>query len=295
MRTILITGASGFIGRGLAKALAGRCNVVCLSRKKPDAPGEWVQGTFELFEDLRHLDRFKIDAAVHLAAVTGGCSEEDGMAINVQGTRRLLRYLCDRGTRRIVLASSIAATGLLTGSEPRFAPLHLPMAPEHPCVGRDAYGLSKLLMEEVAKHFVRNVPDAEITALRFGAVVDEATWEPSIMPSKEFPAWAMVLLGRVALGDVVAGVEATLDAPNRPGFHVYNLVGPDCCMDEPVAPAIRNILGPRASAIDLSAYEQPGHEYDPLFSMEETRAALGFVPQIPMRPERFKAWKAKRD
>ena len=124
MPTILITGASGFIGKALAKALDGQADLVLLSRNKPDAPGTWIKGAFELFEDLRQLDRFKIGTAVHLAAVTGGCSEEDGFAVNVQGTRRLLRYLADRGTRKIVLASSIAATGVLTGNEPRFVPLH---------------------------------------------------------------------------------------------------------------------------------------------------------------------------
>ena len=294
MSTILITGASGFIGRALTKQLADHHQLLCLSRKKPDGPGEWVKGTFELFEDLRQLDKHKIDAVIHLAAVTGGCSEEDGINVNVQGTRRLTRYLIDRGTRRFIMASSIAATGCLTNPEPRFVPTQLPMRPDHPCIGRDAYGLSKAMMEEVLKHFSRNVPDADILALRLGAVVEEAAFDATLPPLASFPPWAAILLGRVGLSDVIRGFEAALAAPPRPGFRFYNLVAPDNCADEPTAKAARTIWGKSAAHLDLSSFERPGHEFDPFWSMDEIRDGLGFVGQVPMGPAKFKAWKEKK-
>jgi UDP-glucose 4-epimerase len=297
LSTILITGVSGFIGARLAQDLAATHRVIGLSRKQPkDALGSrFVRGSFDSFEDLRQLDSERIDAAVHLAAVTGGCSEEDGLAVNVQGTRRLLRYLVDRGTRKFVLASSIAAVGCLTGDEPRFTPLHLPMRPDHPNVGRDAYGLSKAMMEEVAQFFARSYPDAGIMNLRFGAVHDEATFAPTPIDLKQFPAWAFVLLGRVALSDVIAGVKASLTALDQgtKGFRGYNLVGPDNGLDVPVADAIRTIFGERAQSLDLSHYEKPGHEHAPLWSMDDIKRDLGFVPRIPTGPTAFPAWKDK--
>jgi UDP-glucose 4-epimerase len=296
LSTVLITGVSGFIGARLATELASTHRVVGLSRKQPkDVPlARYVKGSFELFEDLRQLDNEKIDAVVHLAAVTGGCSEEDGLAVNVQGTRRLMRYLVDRGTRKFVLASSIAAVGCLTGDEPRFTPLHLPMRPDHPNVGRDAYGLSKAMMEEVAKFFARSYPDLGVMNLRFGAVHDEASYQPTAWDLTKFPAWAFVLLGRVALSDIIAGVKASLAALDRgvTGFRGYNLVGPDSGLDEPVADALRTIFGPRASALpDLSRYQRPGHEHAPLWSMDETERDLGFVPRVPAGPKAFAKWK----
>ena len=98
------------------------------------------------------LDGLKIDVVVHLAAVTGGCREEDGLLVNVEGTRKLLRYFSDRGCTRFVNASSIAAVGF---QSPKFRPLELPIPDEHPCLDRNGYGLSKYLMEEVTKYMWR--------------------------------------------------------------------------------------------------------------------------------------------
>jgi len=296
MSTILVTGASGFIGKAMAKDLAAAGHsVVCMSRKKPELDGvkfEFVGGSFESFEDLRGLDKHKIDSVVHLAAVTGGCSEEDGLAVNVQGTRRLMRYLLDRGTRKFVLASSIAATGCLTGNEPRFVPLTLPMRPDHPCIGRDAYGLSKALMEEVAKQYARSAADIDVVSLRFGAVIDESNYNKWLPAMAEFPAWAVVILGRVALSDVLRGVNAAL-ASAKPGFRSFNLVGPDCSMEEPVT-ALRKVFGDRGKHLDYSAYERAGHEHDAIWSMDEIKAGLGFTPRIPTRPSAFDAWKGNQ-
>ena len=105
MSAILITGASGFIAQGLAPHLAGGHEVVCMSRRNPGLELPWVRGDFGSPEDLRQLDGHSIDVVVHLAAVTGGCLERDGMLVNVEGTRRLMRYLIDRGCRKFVMAS----------------------------------------------------------------------------------------------------------------------------------------------------------------------------------------------
>ena len=156
MSTILVTGASGFIGKALSTSLvqSGKHEVVCMSRNKPqiDVEAAFVQGEFHNLEDLRGLDSHKIDALVHLGAVTGGCTECDGMMVNVEGTRRLMRYLMDGGCRKFVMASSIAVVGL---QSMKFRPLELPMPDEHPCLDRDGYGFSKYMMEEVTRYYAR--------------------------------------------------------------------------------------------------------------------------------------------
>ena len=144
MSTILITGTSGFIGRALAASLADQHKVIGLSRKPTPVEGiTAVEGDFTDPEKLHSLDPHgDIDVVVHLAAVVGRGSEADCIGVNVAGTHRMLRHCIDRGTRRFVLASSIAAVGM---QSTRFRPLQLPMPDEHPCVGDGGYGFSKYL------------------------------------------------------------------------------------------------------------------------------------------------------
>ncbi len=288
MSTVLVTGVSGFIGGRAAKALAGKFDVIGMSRRKPELDITWIKGEFESFEDLRALDAHKIDALVHLAAVTGGCSEEDGLAVNVDGTRRLLRYLVDRGTRRFVLASSIAAVGTLDG---RFMPLMLPMPDDHPCLAYDAYGLSKYLMEEETRYFARKTDDADFLCFRIGAAVPE-DWAPTPVTAKAPPAWSPpTLFSHISVIDVVDAIRAALLARPKPGFRVLNLVGATSATDEPVPAVLRASFDKRWKDYDLSHYEKPGREYDPIFCIEGLKRELNFVPRVPTQPRKFLAWK----
>jgi UDP-glucose 4-epimerase len=276
----LVTGASGFVGLALVKSLAGRRPLICMSRHQPDVDAPYLSGQFHSFEDLRGLDQYQIDSVVHLAAVTGGCTEEEGLAVNVQGTRRLIRYLLDRGCRKFVLASSVAAVGCLHQD---FVPLALPIPDDHRCLARDAYGLSKALMEETTLYFQRANPDTEFINLRFGAVVDDATWEPPRINADQPTPYPFVMLARVLLSDVLRGVTAALESAPRPGVHVYNLVGPDAPCAATVPAVLRASSGPGLGSLDLSRYEQEGHEFDALYDMQKIRRELGFTPQNTTR------------
>ena len=176
MSTILITGASGFIGRALAVELSQHHIVLCMSRKNPHLDLPWVRGDFSSFEDLRQLDGKGIDVAIHLGAVTGGCSERDGILVNVEGTRCLMRYLLDRDCTKFVMASSIAAVGMQTS---RFRPLHVPIPDDHPCLDRDGYGFSKYLMEEVTKYYHRQNEQLDVINLRLASVADDTNMPPN--------------------------------------------------------------------------------------------------------------------
>ena len=87
MSNILITGASGFIGKSLSLRLAENHQVICMSRKDPGFNLPWVKGTFASFEDLARVDNYQVDMLVHLGAVTGGVTERECILGNVEGTR----------------------------------------------------------------------------------------------------------------------------------------------------------------------------------------------------------------
>jgi nucleoside-diphosphate-sugar epimerase len=278
----LITGASGFIGNALACQLATERQVICLSRRKPQGDIAFVQGEFHSFEDLRQLDRYNIKIIVHLAAVTGGCSEEDGLAINVLGTRRLLRYALDRGCRKFVMASSIAAVGCLS---PDFLPNRIPIPDEHPCLARDAYGLSKAMMEDLTRYFHRVVPDSDFINLRFSAVDDPAS-PPPIYSTGNAPRVPFVMLTHSMLGDTLRALTLAIDAPAQPGVRVFNVVGMHINSSDPVPAILRAALGSRSEQLDLSWYDHPDHSYDALYEMDKIGTALGFLPEGSTRAPR---------
>lgn len=275
----LITGASGYIGNALAHALATKQQVICLSRKKTQGDFISVQGEFHSFEDLRQLDEVDISCVVHLAAVTGGCSEEEGLAINVQGTRRLLRYALDRGCRKFVLASSIAATGCLSDA---FLPVHLPISEEHPCLAEDAYGLSKAMMEDVTRYFQRLFPDSDFINLRIGLVNDTQKLPPQYGVGDPL-GLPFVNLAYVMLGDVLRALECAVTAPHQSGVRTFNVVGPDTNCVDSVSAVLRSCLCERGDRLDFSPYGDSQHQFDALYSMDKIKNALDFCPEESTR------------
>jgi UDP-glucose 4-epimerase len=290
--TILITGASGYIGAKLAKRLTEELEtvreVVCLSRHKPITAAPYLLGNFDSFEDLQQLDAFKIKAVVHLAAVTGGCSEEDGLSVNVLGTRRLYRYLYDHGCRKFITISSIAATGCLS---PAFIPLRLPIPDEHPCLAEDAYGMSKAMVEQLIHYFHRKHPDTDFINYRLGAVVDDELWNPKPITVNTPLQIPFTNLSRVFVSDVLDALVTALEAPQQSGVRTYNVVGADASCDEPVAELLAHKLGGDEVQELISYYRIPGNEYAAIFDMSRIKAELGFEPKRSVRPglqiERF--------
>lgn len=275
MSNILITGTSGFIGRQLAQAMARDHRVVCLSRKRTEVDGvTTLEGDFTRREELGRLDQHPVDVVVHLAAVTGGCSEEDGLRVNVQGTHGLLRHFIGRGCRKFVLASSIAAVGF---QSVRFRPLKLPMPDEHPCLDRDGYGLSKYLMEEVARYLSRQEDSLDIIAIRLASILPD---DRAPTPRKAGPIgpWAIGSLSVMYASDAVRCFAMAAEAPHKSGVRVMNAVGARACAEDTVPDILRAWYGSDVDRLDLSHYERPGHERDPLYDITRIREELGFAP-----------------
>lgn len=144
MPTVMLTGASGFIGSRLVPMLRRSGHtVVPASSGQPIAEGA---APFDLSSDasvLAAVRHIRPDIVIHLAAVAGvtGRDPLSYYAVNVVGTERLLRAIDTLGTRtRIIFASTAGVYGV----QPPVA-LHedMPPAPVH------HYGLSKLVAERL--------------------------------------------------------------------------------------------------------------------------------------------------
>lgn len=111
-KKILITGATGFIGRRLAVLLDGTFTVRCLVRDAVRAKGLLPPGVELLTGDVTDAASLKAavsgaDAVVHLAARKG--DEPDIVAVNVGGAHNLIEACRAAGVRRVINVGSQAA------------------------------------------------------------------------------------------------------------------------------------------------------------------------------------------
>lgn len=115
-RTIVITGATGFIGGVLAKRLTSAgWHIRALVRsasyhKRPkDIAAEWLIGDLGDVEILRRLVA-GADAIVHCAGAVRGAVQNDFDRVNVDGVARLVQAAAEQNpTPRFLLISSLAA------------------------------------------------------------------------------------------------------------------------------------------------------------------------------------------
>lgn len=115
MKTIALTGATGFIGRVLLQHLTDQGYFVkALHRQgsslppKPVNSVKWISGALEDTDSLRTLVT-DVDSVVHCAGAVRGITLEDFQKINTAGVRQLLQVAVDQGVSSFLLISSLAA------------------------------------------------------------------------------------------------------------------------------------------------------------------------------------------
>ncbi len=138
MANILLTGATGFVGRHLLKGLVEQGHDVTVPvRHLPDkenifsAPGvHRVSGNFYDVAVLEHCRTFQPEIVIHSAAIRGegNGSPEDYQRVNVDGTRQLVDFALRNTVRFFIYLSSVGVYGTIPGELP--ARLTTPVAPD---------------------------------------------------------------------------------------------------------------------------------------------------------------------
>lgn len=147
---VLLTGATGVVGKGLAAQLAGLDGVslACAVRRSGTSQcgEEFAVGELQATTDWSAALAGR-NVVVHAAARAHVMRDEtenplaEYRRVNVDGTLNLARQAAEAGVSRFVFVSSIKVNGEETGEGMHFTADQLP-APE------DAYGISKLEAEQ---------------------------------------------------------------------------------------------------------------------------------------------------
>ena len=143
IRSVAITGATGFIGRHVAADLVARA-VAVTAIVRPGSPHAAPPGTTPLTTPL-DADALRtalagVDAVVHLAGVVAAVEARTYAVVNTEGTRAVATAARDVGAR-LIHVSSLAAAGPAPASAP-----HREDDPPRPLT---PYGVSKLESERI--------------------------------------------------------------------------------------------------------------------------------------------------
>jgi nucleoside-diphosphate-sugar epimerase len=149
---ILLTGASGFVGRATLRAALAAGHEVCAVVRQGEAPAPPSQVV--RITDLASYTGWRgalngADAVVHLAARVHVMRDRaaDSLAafraVNVEGTRRLARAAVEAGVGRFVFVSSVKVHGDASHG--------VPLEADSPVAPADAYGRSKAEAEDALR------------------------------------------------------------------------------------------------------------------------------------------------
>ena len=154
----LVTGATGFVGSHVARALVEAGHEVRVLHRRSSRLDALQGLEYEaVIGDVLERDALAeachgCELVFHVAAVAAYWRAQRAQmyAINVEGTRRVLAAAREAGARRVVFTSSAAALGLRRDGRPADETARFNLWPH-----RFPYGHSKHLAERCAQHAVR--------------------------------------------------------------------------------------------------------------------------------------------
>lgn len=151
MTRVLVTGASGFVGLSLTRALAQSGNVVWAAAREPQAVLVRTNINPIALPDLARPAQWNsllagMDAVIHLAGIAhagGDITDVTYDQINRAATQSLAQAAVAHGVKHFIFVSSIRAQTGPTADQP--------LSENDPPLPTDAYGRSKLAAEDAVR------------------------------------------------------------------------------------------------------------------------------------------------
>jgi nucleoside-diphosphate-sugar epimerase len=317
---VLVTGATGFTGGHLARALARRgYDVAAFVRDARRAPGLREPGiTLAIgdLEDRGSLERAArgVEVVYHIAAIyrQAGLPESKYRAVNATAVRSVIEAAAGGGARRVVHCSTVGVHGDIE---------HPPADEDAPLRPGDVYQRTKLEGEAVARRAAADTGIEVVIARPTGIYGPGDTRLLKLF--RGVARRRFVVLGSGAIyyhltyiDDLVEGFRLCGEAPGA-GARTYILAGPEVTTLNELVGLIAEGAGVKGPRLHLPVWpfhavgavceavcapfgiEPPLHRRrvdfftkSRAFDISRARAEIGFAPQVGLREgiRRTLAW-----
>ena len=314
-RTVMVTGAEGYVGRLLVRALAsgegGAPRVLATDLRLPPA-GRRLPGVTYAALDVTKPDAGRlmkahgVNAVVHLAAVVTpkkGDGEALLRAVDVEGTRNVMAGALEAGVDHLVVTSSGAAYGYHADNP-------VPLTEDAPLRGNDSFPYSKhkrLVEELLAEHRAAHPALAQLV-LRPGTILGRTTKnqitalfeKPWVMGLGDVDSPFVIIWDEDVVGAILWGLEG-----RRAG--IYNLAGDGvltlreiaALMHKPYVPLPSHAVQRALSVLAPLGLSQYGPEqvdflrYRPVLDNRRLKEDFGYHPKKTSR-EAFEVYLGRR-
>jgi nucleoside-diphosphate-sugar epimerase len=295
MKTILITGAGGRIGRHVVPLLLERGYRVRAMMRRLHTAQSWLNQVEVVQANLPgegiEAAVSGADAVIHLGGIMPPASDDEVFRTNIEGTYRILQAISSSENKPRLLFASSDATYCTGWSLSAYSAPIMENAEQHPSV---FYGLSKVLGERMCLYFeeLHKVP---IVRLRFVWTLepeeildlfvkapyrdylvedDRNAWnEPGIIavPCEEDGTAFTEHVCDVR--DAARAVVLALESDAAPG-EAFNIAGPEPFRYVDIGAQLASATGMRTIAARCRGI----HSYS--LSIEKARAMLAYRPQF---------------
>ena len=275
---VLVTGASGRLGRRIVALLAKAHEVTTFDVKAVDSAARHrIEGDILDFDAVKRAMRGQ-DAVIHMAAalVAHKLPDEKLVQTNVMGTWHVFAAAAEAGVRRVVHTSSETATGVVF-ADPSRPPLYLPVDEDHPLHPSEPYGMSKAMSEEIAKMFSLR-GGMTVTVIRPTLVATE-TIAPKLDALSTDPK-NIDLWGWADPEDVAEAYRLALGRSGDP-YDVFFISAPNTLSDTPTLDLLRAYYGKLPEVRQPEFYQRDPHAG--VFSIQRAEKRLGFAPHRDWR------------
>jgi nucleoside-diphosphate-sugar epimerase len=215
---ILVTGASGFIGRHFVIAVSDKFRLFCIARRSQKEVGipfrntiHWLQADITKWKDLLNIFEYikhhgDVDYVLHLAGYYDFKQEDNPVyeQVNVIATRYLLELSNMPNVKRFIFSSSVAACS--------FPPKGKAITEESPADGDFPYACSKRRAEMLIKEYSESFP---CSIVRLAAVYSD--W-------CEYPMLYMMLKYWLSKNKIMSRVVAGHGESAIPYIHIRDLI-----------------------------------------------------------------------